>query len=129
KDYEVFDLTAQTPLLTEKAEDESGKKWDAEDETGLRYDRGVKDVEIYRDVKPILDRSCVRCHTSKWKQPAGNLVLDDDELRGAPAVRGPPHTTAWPWTTRRSTATSRSSPRGAASRRGICGRSSRGGAC
>src|SRR5213079_2017273 len=32
-DYQVFDLTKQTPLLTTKAKDQSGKKWDVKDET------------------------------------------------------------------------------------------------
>src|SRR5205823_416722 len=66
------------PLLTAKARDESGKKWDAPDETGLRFENGVKDVEYRRDVRPILDRSCVACHTGTWEKPAGDLVLDDD---------------------------------------------------
>jgi hypothetical protein len=78
KDYAVFDLTEKTPLLTSRAHDESGKKWDANNESGLRFDRAVKNVEYYRDVRPILDKSCVACHTRKWDQPAGNLVLDDD---------------------------------------------------
>ncbi len=30
--------------------------------------KGVKNVEYYRDVKPILDRSCVACHTQKVRQ-------------------------------------------------------------
>src|SRR5207247_1527197 len=63
KDYPVFDLTKQTPLLTSKANDTSGKKWDAKDETGLRFAKAVQNVEYFRDVKPILDRSCVACHT------------------------------------------------------------------
>src|SRR6185437_14917032 len=33
-----------------------------------------------RDIKPILARSCVACHTQKWEKPAGNLVLDDERL-------------------------------------------------
>ncbi|MBA4062865.1 MAG: hypothetical protein C0501_04000, partial [Isosphaera sp.] len=74
-DYAVFDLTAKTPLLTTKAKDESGRKWDAAGATGLRHEAGVKDVEFWRDVKPILDRSCAACHTGA--KPAGNLVLDD----------------------------------------------------
>src|SRR5262245_29799391 len=80
KDYKVFDLTQRTPLITSKKHDESKKKWDVKDETGLRYAKGVLNVEYHRDVKPILDRSCVACHTQKWKKPAGNLVLDDDRL-------------------------------------------------
>jgi hypothetical protein len=77
-DYEVFDLTRRTPLLTAKARDESGKKWDAAEKTGLRFANGVQNVEYFRDVKPILDRSCTACHTGKGDKPAGNLVLDDD---------------------------------------------------
>src|SRR5439155_12680947 len=79
-DYAVFDLTKQTPLLTSKALDQSGKKWDSKDETGLRFEKAVKNVEYFRDVKPILDRSCVACHTQEWEKPAGNLVLDDERL-------------------------------------------------
>jgi len=78
-DYEVFDLTKQTPLLTSKGKDESGRKWDKDDSTGLRFDKGIRNVEYFRDVKPILERSCVACHTQKWDKPAGNLVLDDDD--------------------------------------------------
>ena len=51
-DYQIFDLTKRTPLLTTKALDESKKKWDAKDESGLRFDGGVKNVEYFRDVKP-----------------------------------------------------------------------------
>src|SRR5262249_32879882 len=40
----------------------------------------VKNVEYFRDVKPILERSCVACHTQKADKPAGNLVLDDHTL-------------------------------------------------
>jgi hypothetical protein len=77
-DYELFDLTKHTPLLTAKKGDQSGRKWDVKDETGIRFERGVKDVEYHHDVKPILARSCVACHTRKVEKPAGGLVLDDD---------------------------------------------------
>jgi hypothetical protein len=80
-DYVLFDTVAHTPLLTTKQNDRSGKQWDVKDETGLRFEKGVKDVEFHRDVKPILERSCVACHTQKWEKPAGNLVLDDHQLR------------------------------------------------
>jgi hypothetical protein len=86
-DYQVFDLTRTTPLLTTKAKDESGKKWDGEDTTGLRFEKGVKNLEYFRDVKPILDRSCVACHTKTAEKPAGNLVLDDAALiKGVPGT-------------------------------------------
>ncbi len=74
--YEVFDLTQKTPLLTTKAQDESKKKWDAKDETGVKFASGVKNVEYFRDVKPILDRSCAACHSVKG-DAAAKLVLDD----------------------------------------------------
>jgi mono/diheme cytochrome c family protein len=83
-DYPVWDLTEKTPLLTTKKHDESGKKWDVEDKSGVRWRKGALNVEYYRDVKPILERSCVACHTEKTGKPASNLVLDDDRL-----VQGP----------------------------------------
>jgi RNA polymerase sigma factor (sigma-70 family) len=73
-----FDLTRQTPLLTSKARDESGKKWDADNATGLRFEKGIKNIEYFRDVKPILERSCAACHTRMADKPAAGLVLDDD---------------------------------------------------
>jgi hypothetical protein len=83
-DYAIFDLTRQTPLLTTRKEDKSGRQWDVKGETGLRFEKKVKDVEYHRDVKPILQRSCVACHSRKLDRPAGKLVLDDDRL-----VEGP----------------------------------------
>jgi hypothetical protein len=79
-DYVPFDLTQKTPLLTTKKNDQSGKKWDVNDETGLRFEQGVKSVEFHRDIKPILERSCVACHMHKSDKPAGNLVLDDEQI-------------------------------------------------
>jgi hypothetical protein len=77
-DYPVWDLTATPPLFTRKANDRSGKKWDKEGHTGVAFGKGVKDVEFHRDIKPILQRSCVACHSVKHAQPAGRLALDDD---------------------------------------------------
>lgn len=91
-DYELFDLSSRTPLLTTKAKDESGKTWDAKGETGLRFEAGVKNVEFFRDVKPILDRSCAACHTGKEAKPAGNLVLDDDKTVNLPDADDVPGT-------------------------------------
>jgi hypothetical protein len=78
KDYIPFDLTNRTPLLTSKANDQSGRKWDARNETGLRFAKGVLNVEYHRDIRPIFQRSCVSCHSGKSARPAGNLVLDDE---------------------------------------------------
>jgi hypothetical protein len=78
-DYKVFDLAGSTPLVTSKAGDESNQQWDADGRTGLRHVAGVKNVEYHRDVRPILQKSCVACHTSKdGREPAGNLDLDAD---------------------------------------------------
>jgi hypothetical protein len=79
KDYKVWNLTAATPLVTSKARDESKTRWDEDDQSGLRFARGVQSVEFQKDVRPILERSCVACHTRKWDKPAGNLVLDGPE--------------------------------------------------
>src|SRR5262249_4602666 len=80
-DYPLWDLTTSTPLLVEKAKDESRKKWDTGDESGLRTRKdGPLNVEYHRDIKPILHRSCVACHTSKGgKEPDAKLDLDADD--------------------------------------------------
>lgn len=76
-DYKIWDLTAQTPLFTTKDHDASGRTWDQEERTGLRFAKQVQDVEFHRDVQPILERSCVACHSVKQEKPAGGLALDD----------------------------------------------------
>jgi mono/diheme cytochrome c family protein len=83
QDYQVWDLVNKTSLIVDRVRDES--KWlrDVNDETGLRYVKGGPvNVEYFRDIQPILQRSCAACHTAKeGKQPAANLNLDaDDEL-------------------------------------------------
>ena len=82
-DYPIWDLVNTRPLLTTKRADESGKIWDAADTTGLRLAKSpAHDVEYWRDIQPILQRSCVACHTSKnGAEPASRLDLDaDDQL-------------------------------------------------
>jgi len=75
--YEVWDLTKKTPLLTDKARDTNTKVWDSKTETGLRYQETPLTVEYWRDIKPILQKSCVACHTGD--NPAGKLNLDADD--------------------------------------------------
>lgn len=76
-DYELWDLTSTTPLVTDKSGDQSRKKWDQADSTGVRFrNDGPHNVEYFRDVFLILHRSCTACHTGD--KPAGNLNLDDD---------------------------------------------------
>jgi hypothetical protein len=84
-DYPLFDLTQSTPLLTTKANDQSKRKWDKDDETGLRFEKGIKNVEYLRDIRPIFERSCFACHSQKLDKPAGDLVLDDDQKEKLPA--------------------------------------------
>jgi hypothetical protein len=79
-DYEIFDLTNTTPLLTNKDNDQSGRQWDVDDTSGLvTAEQAVVNVEYFRDVQPILQRSCTACHSSEGnQQPAGNLDLNAD---------------------------------------------------
>jgi Hydrazine synthase alpha subunit middle domain len=67
--YTPHDLTKQTPILTRTALGETLSKF---------HSKRVLDVEYHRDIKPIIQRSCVACHTRA--NPAGNLALDDDVI-------------------------------------------------
>src|SRR5690606_24760479 len=63
EDYKVWDLVNETPLVTEKSKDQSRRKWDADDQTGLRlHQDGPLNVEYHRDIRPIFERSCIACH-------------------------------------------------------------------
>ena len=64
------DLTGNTSVLTKNA---SGQTLQTQ------IGRHVLDVEFYRDIKPILQRSCVQCHSKTGRQEAG-LVLDDNTI-------------------------------------------------
>ncbi len=70
-DYEIFDLSEDTPLVTR---DGSG------DADLVVVDAPAVDVEFYRDIRPLLVRSCVPCHTASDPDPPGDLVLDDTAL-------------------------------------------------
>ena len=71
-EYVVPDLANTTPLLSQ---DQDGTPI-------LRVeDSGAVDVEYYRDIKPVLQRSCVQCHALNGRQEA-QLVLDDASLVG-----------------------------------------------
>jgi len=74
--FPVYDLSAVTPLVSHDA---SG------DPDLLLVDAGVVDVEFYRDIRPLLQRSCVTCHSQFNASPGGELVLDDyDDYGGLP---------------------------------------------
>jgi hypothetical protein len=68
--YTPTDLTVNTPLLTKNAAGQTVQTQAA---------RHMVDVEYYRDIRPILQRSCVQCHSKTGRQEAG-LVLDDNSL-------------------------------------------------
>lgn len=70
--YVVHDLAHATPLV---AKDLNG------DPIVWTVDSGAVDVEYYRDIKPILQRSCVQCHSINGPAEAG-LVLDDESIVG-----------------------------------------------
>jgi hypothetical protein len=78
-DYDVWDLVNKTPLVTNKEADESKTQWDTDNAAGLRHVSGAVTVEYFRDIQPILQRSCVACHTKSSDAPAGNLILDADD--------------------------------------------------
>lgn len=72
-EYPVWNLSNQTPLLTKS---NTG-------ETALNYvPNGVVNVEFVKDIRPILKKHCVGCHTKKNDNPPGNLVLDDRRTEG-----------------------------------------------
>jgi hypothetical protein len=72
-EYEVVDLVHETPLLTR----------DSAGDPAVRVENsGVVDVEFYRDIRPLLVRSCVPCHTQNDPDPPGDLVLDDYAFYG-----------------------------------------------
>src|SRR5262249_33099511 len=79
-DYTLWDLTQTTPLLVDRARDQSRRKGAPDREPGLRFvNPGPVNVESFRDIQPILKRSCTACHTvSEGQEPAGNLNLDAD---------------------------------------------------
>ncbi len=72
-DYVVVDLAEATPLLSR----------DASGGPSVRTaDASVVNVEFVRDIRPILRRSCVPCHTQTAANPPAGLVLDDLALQG-----------------------------------------------
>ena len=69
--YAIYDLAEITPLLTR----------DSQGEPDLQIvDSALVNVEFYRDIRPILQRSCVTCHTRFASPVPGRLVLDDYAL-------------------------------------------------
>ncbi len=72
-DYPIFNLSQETPILTVDTEGEPAL---------IVTQQSDLDVEFYRDIRPLLTRSCVSCHRQSDPDPPGNLVLDDTALYG-----------------------------------------------
>jgi hypothetical protein len=66
--YSVYDLSEVTPMVTHDA---------VGDPALLLVDAAAVNVEFYRDVRPLLQRSCVPCHSQMNAEPGAGLVLDD----------------------------------------------------
>lgn len=67
-DYAIYDLSTVTPLVSH----DGGGQPDL-----TLVNQSVFDVEFHRDIRPILQRSCISCHTGSVDDPPGDLVLDD----------------------------------------------------
>jgi hypothetical protein len=65
--YQVVDLTQVTPWLTKVASNLT---------IAVNRPERLVDVEFIRDIRPILTRSCVPCHTTASNPVPGNLVLN-----------------------------------------------------
>ncbi len=65
--FPVADLVHETPLITAAADGSPT----------TRVESKAVTVEFIRDVRPLLQRSCIPCHTKNVATPPGNLVLDD----------------------------------------------------
>src|SRR5439155_51032 len=81
--YENSDVHAIRILLLEPTSEtraKGGRRYYNHARERMRILGQVPVRKFDSDVKPILERSCVACHTKKADKPAGNLVLDDDTL-------------------------------------------------
>jgi hypothetical protein len=80
-EYKVWDLVQSTPLVATKPAGAGGPKFDARGDTTLVERKGPVTAEYFRDIQPILKRSCAACHSKASEKPAAGLVLDaDDDL-------------------------------------------------
>lgn len=70
-DYPVYDLSQVTPLISQNG---SG------DPVVNDLSQSLADVEFYRDIRPLLQRSCVQCHNAT--DNAAELNLNDLSLYG-----------------------------------------------
>ena len=71
--YKPVDLVSIRTLLSK---DPTGKPVVSTNKTG------AYNVEFFRDIRPLLQKSCTECHSKTNTPVAGNLVLDDYSLSG-----------------------------------------------
>jgi hypothetical protein len=71
--YQPWDLTSMTPLVTHDTQGNPTIRTEA---------TSVVNVEFYQHIRPLLQRSCVPCHSSTNATPHGNLDLDDTSIDG-----------------------------------------------
>jgi hypothetical protein len=71
--HQIFDLSQQTPIIAHDAQGDPILNVLAQSRV---------DVEFLRDIRPLLVRSCIGCHTATDPDPPGDLVLDDYSLQG-----------------------------------------------
>jgi len=62
-------------MLTTKDKDESGKKWDSKTRPASLCRLALRNVEFFRDVKPIFDRSLRRLPYAEWRSRPGSWCL------------------------------------------------------
>lgn len=71
KDYKIWDLTQKTPLISDISADTPKIKF---------TNTAAVDIEFYRDIRPILQSSCVSCHQGSETEAPGRLRLDKTQL-------------------------------------------------
>mgnify|MGYP000664833258 CR=1 FL=1 len=69
--YSIWDLTKSTPLVSQ--DNDGAMVLDVQG-------GGVANIEFFKDIRPVLERSCIQCHTKNNATPPADLVLDDYEV-------------------------------------------------
>ncbi|ARU56094.1 hypothetical protein OLMES_2021 [Oleiphilus messinensis] len=75
-DYEIWDLTQSTPLITQSGNGEPDV---------IKVPETVANIEFYQDIRPVLQEKCTSCHSASNTPIPAQLVLDDiSETDGLP---------------------------------------------
>ncbi|OZG73419.1 hypothetical protein BTA51_10355 [Hahella sp. CCB-MM4] len=71
-DYQVWDLTKNTPLITKNSDDQPTVKFEPE---------SLVNVEFYQNIRPVLQEKCVGCHNSNaYGGAPAELAFDDTSI-------------------------------------------------